>query len=435
MTSSSLTPHLAQYSHARTPQARWLRWRRVPVIRPQHAAEDGVVCLAMVFASFGKPHTLAQCRVACMPARDGITAEHLLEASRTMGLWAEDWVVQGADAFDTFLSLPAIVSWHEHHFVVVERITSRHVILVDPSIGRRRLTRELFDRFCSGVAVTFENGGGETRRALGSIASLVREAFATREARWMTGLLIASTILLQICSLALPIGTLLVLDHILSVGLEPSLSLMVTVILLVVASHAILRFVRSQALVYLRMEVEARWRHRVLSRVFPLPCRGLDALSGQLVSQPIVVCLHAWFVIVSLVLVGAWSPPLAALALSVVCMQVCVAAWATRRLRSGIEKELAADLETRVEFSTSRQRLGSVVDGLVSGMGLCSLLGLLVLGAHEVVAGRLTMAGMLAMNVVAAGALIPVGEMTRDLQQFLMARARFERLREREGWR
>jgi ATP-binding cassette, subfamily B, bacterial len=394
-----------------------------------------VVCLAMVLAWFGKPRTLAQCRAACVPGREGITEEHLVEASRRLGLWADDWVMQGADAFDTFLSLPAIVSWHGRHFVVVERVTRRHVILIDPAIGRRRLTRALFDRFCSGVALTFEHAGNETRRLPDSMKSLLCEAFTTREARWMTGLLIVSTIFLQICSLALPAGTLLVLDHILSAGLEPSLWLMVTVILLVVSSHAILRFVRSQALVHLRMEVEVRWRHRVLSRVFHLPCRDLDDLSGHLVSQPIVVCLHVWFVIVSLIVIAAWSPMLAALALGFVFMQVSVAVWATGRLRSGIERELAADLETRAEFSVSRQRVGSVVDGLISGMGLCSLLGLLVFGAHEVLAGGLTMAEMLAVNVLAAGALIPVGGMARGLQKFLMARARFERLCEREGWR
>jgi ATP-binding cassette, subfamily B, bacterial len=129
------------------------------IIRQRHVAEDGVVCLAMVFAWFGKARTLAQCRAACMPGRDGINTEHLIEASRTCGLWAEDWVVQGADDFETFLPLPAIVSWHERHFVVVERITRRHVILIEPAIGHRRLTRELFDRFCSGVAVTFEHVG------------------------------------------------------------------------------------------------------------------------------------------------------------------------------------------------------------------------------------------------------------------------------------
>ena len=71
-----------------------------------------------------------------------------------------------------------------------------------------------------------------------------------------------------------------------------------------------------------------------------------------------------------------------------------------------------------------------MVEASLSGLGLCSLLGLLVLGAHEVLAGRLTMGAMLALSVLAAGALIPLGEMTGRLQSFLMARARFERLRD-----
>jgi ATP-binding cassette subfamily B protein len=84
----------------------------------------------------------------------------------------------------------------------------------------------------------------------------------------------------------------------------------------------------------------------------------------------------------------------------------------------------------RLELCESRQRFGSMVEASVSGLGLCSLLGLLVLGAHEVLAGRLSVAAMLALNVLAAGALVPLGEMTRSVQRFLIARVRFERLRD-----
>jgi ATP-binding cassette subfamily B protein len=71
-----------------------------------------------------------------------------------------------------------------------------------------------------------------------------------------------------------------------------------------------------------------------------------------------------------------------------------------------------------------------MVEALVSGVGLCSLFGLLVLGAHEVLADRLTMGVMLALEVLAAGVLIPLGELPARVQRFLMARARLERLRD-----
>jgi ABC-type bacteriocin/lantibiotic exporter with double-glycine peptidase domain len=168
-------------------------------------------------------------------------------------------------------------------------------------------------------------------------------------------------------------------------------------------------------------------------------------------------------VIFSLFLIAMWSPVLAALAGGFGLLQVGVAAWAGRRLWIGVEREVAADAETRaclmemwrglsdlktagreayaierwsgfaargLEMSEARQRFGLMVETLGSGMAWCSLLGLLVLGAHEVMAGGLTMAAMLALIVLAAGALMPLGEVSRSLQRFLIARARFETLRD-----
>jgi ATP-binding cassette subfamily B protein len=114
------------------------------------------VCLSMMLVHFGKPRTVTQCRLACGSGLDGITAEDLVEAARTLGLSAQGWIVGGSYDFEVSLSLPAIVSWHDRYFVVVERVTRSHVTLFEPAVGRRRLRRELFDRFCSGVAVTFQ---------------------------------------------------------------------------------------------------------------------------------------------------------------------------------------------------------------------------------------------------------------------------------------
>jgi ABC-type bacteriocin/lantibiotic exporter with double-glycine peptidase domain len=365
-----------------------------------NAVEDGAACLAMMSTYFGKPRTVAQCRAVCASRSEGLTTEDLIEGARMLGFSAKDWIIDGADSFDALLSLPAIVNWHDRYFVIVERVTPTHVILIDPAVGRRRLARELFNRFCSGAAVTFTRADNDRR-----YGRLLRDALKVPESRSMAILLIVSTLALQICSLALPVGLLLIVDHILPLGIEPSPWWVVTSASLVVMAHVILRFVQSEALVHLRMEVEARWKHRVFSR----GVGGMDGASGYLVSQPIVACLHMWFVICSLFLVAWWSPALAGVAAGFCLMQVCVAAWASGRL-------------------AARQSLCSLVDGLMSGMGLCSLLGLLFLGAHEVLAGRLTMAGMLAMNVLAASALIPVGGMTKGLQRFSIARARFERL-------
>jgi ATP-binding cassette, subfamily B, bacterial len=498
------------HMHAWKLAGRWPRWRRVPIIRQRDGIESGAVCLAMVLAYFGRPRMLAQCRVACNPGRDGLIAADLVDAARALGLYARDWIVQGADSFcdsrlHSRLHLPAVVYWQGRRFVIVERITHGHVTIVDPALGRRRLTRGAFDRCCSGVALTFACGeqtalratrawrferrksdqagssndaGGDARRWFDPVRDLLREIRQAPEATWMAGLLIVSTIALQICSLALPIATLLVVDHVLPVAVEPSLLVMGTAGLLVALSHTMLRFVRSEALAHLAMRVETRWGQEMLSRIVRLPFRilqrhtatdlltrigGNDAIRGYVAAQAIAACLDGWFVIFSLLLMAVWSPVLAALAGGVGLLQIGLAVAASRRLRIGIEREVAADAEAqaclmdvlcgladvkvagcqehaierwsvltrrRLEVSECRQRFGSMVEASLSGIGLCALLGLLVLGAHEVLAGRLSMGVMLALSVLAAGALIPLGEMTGRLQSFRLARARFERLRD-----
>jgi ABC-type bacteriocin/lantibiotic exporter with double-glycine peptidase domain len=367
---ATFTTHLSRIWHRRRATGSNHTRTTSTVMRQQDGNESGVGCLAMLLAYFGKARTLAQCRVACDAGRERITSEHLVDAARKLGVEADGWVVQGADAFDVFqLPLPAIVYWQDCRFVVVERVARRHVTIVDPAHGRRRLARDVFDRLCSGVAVT-----------------LAGDAFRTPEALWMTGLLIVSTVALQVCRLALPLGTLLVVEHVVG-GIESSLFWIGVATVLVVLSHTILLFVRSQAVARLGVIGEARWRH-----------------------ESIVACLDGWFVIFSLFLVAMWSPALAALAGGFGLLQVCVVAWARRRVRS-------------------------MVEALVSGMTLCSLLGLLVLGAHEVLAGRLTVAVMLALNVLAAGALIPLGEVTVSLVASRGAGDVGEGDREREGWR
>ena len=97
------------------------------------------MCLAMVLAYFGRPRMLAQCRVACDPGRDGLTAADLVDAARVLGLYARDWVVQGADTFcdSRFcprLHLPAIVYWQGRHFVVRR---ARHSSDASPSLTLR----------------------------------------------------------------------------------------------------------------------------------------------------------------------------------------------------------------------------------------------------------------------------------------------------------
>src|SRR5436853_3545971 len=75
-----------------------------------------------------------------------------------------------------FVSLRVIVHWEFNHFMVVERWATDHVDVVDPAVGRKRLSREEFELGFTGVVIMMEPGeqflrhGMASRLTLGSYA-------------------------------------------------------------------------------------------------------------------------------------------------------------------------------------------------------------------------------------------------------------------------
>src|SRR5262245_56187363 len=139
------------------------RARRVPVLRQLTTTECGAACLAMILSYHGRATEVAECRAAMEIGRDGATALAVAQAARRYGLRVNAFSLGLGDL--PHLQLPAIAHWQFDHFVVLERWSSSHAEIVDPKVGRRRLTAAEFTADFTGVALTFDPGVGFERRA------------------------------------------------------------------------------------------------------------------------------------------------------------------------------------------------------------------------------------------------------------------------------
>ncbi len=245
------------------------RFRRVPFVPQMELTECGAASLAMVLHYHGSEVPLSLTRQACGVGRDGVSAGRIYKAAARFGLRASAFKSELEQLGE--LALPAIVHWEFNHFVVLERITARSVVIVDPAVGRRRLSREEFSRAFTGVVLTFEPTPSFVKQR-GKSRSLARYAERLRSLRstWLT--VLWSALLLELLGLAFPALTQVLVDHVLLPTRErwlwPVLALVVSSALCILTVTAI--------------------RDRVLRRLhFALDVDLMSGFTAHLLSLPL----------------------------------------------------------------------------------------------------------------------------------------------------
>jgi ATP-binding cassette, subfamily B, bacterial len=193
-----------------------MKERRVPVILQVAAADCGSACLAMIVRYFGRSTSLSECRELCGAGRDGTTAESLAKTARELGLQVRAVLLRSGDL--SGLRLPAIAHWNHNHFIVVESWSPKSVRVVDPSLGRLRLSSAEFAEGFTGILLSFSDAGmmkpeGSAPRS--PWAQFLSETLRSRGFAPLAVQIICASLLLQALGLSIPLFTKILIDDVL----------------------------------------------------------------------------------------------------------------------------------------------------------------------------------------------------------------------------
>lgn len=106
-------------------------------VRQRDSHDCGVACLVMVCQHYGRNISLERTRQLCHIKRTGVSLLGISEAAEIMGLRTQG-VLCDLDTLQE-INLPAILHWHQNHFVVLTRIEkkAKNVLfyhIADPAI-------------------------------------------------------------------------------------------------------------------------------------------------------------------------------------------------------------------------------------------------------------------------------------------------------------
>lgn len=130
--------------------------KKVPYIGQVQESECGLCCVAMVMAYYGNKQLVKDLGKIVEIGRDGVSFNDLRNIVNHFKFDAEFYEVS-LSRISEINSGPLVVYWNNNHYIVLEKVKNNIFHIIDPNIGRMKLSKEEFEKgFCNLVMLINE---------------------------------------------------------------------------------------------------------------------------------------------------------------------------------------------------------------------------------------------------------------------------------------
>ncbi|MGC4808931.1 peptidase domain-containing ABC transporter [Micromonospora sp. DT228] len=436
---------------------------RVPVIIQTHSTECGPSCLAMVLGGLGRTTEVRELRPQFGVGRDGTSARRIIEVAGDYGLTGRGLRVDAEGLAD--VRLPAIAHWGKDHFTVVEKVERRRISVVDPGLGRRRLTRQEFFADFSGTIMEF-TASAELEHKRSRLRDHLAIRFMRDLFRLAPGLIIlaiALSAVVQVLGLASAWATKYGVDDLVGKGAD-TLRVFAVCVVAYVLTQGLVTLSRGMSLLLLQRHLDGYLGRRFMTHLMRLPyayfqTRGAGdlmtrlgsnmAVREMLTSQVFTMLLDVLFVLVYAVILLTVSPSHAAIVAVLAVAQASIILLTLRPVHERAQRELNADGKAQssaidtlagaeflkssglsewalrrwndrfsdsVQASFKRRQVDVFTDSAMGIFQSAAPLTLLIFGIIQVVDNGMSLGTMLGLNVIAGLLLAPITQLMGGLR-------------------
>ena len=325
-----------------------------PILQAE-AAECGLACLAMVATHHGHRCSLAELRQRFGLSLKGASLARLAEIARGLGLQPRPLRLELEDLEK--LRLPCVLHWDMNHFVVLTRLARRGATVFDPGFGERLLRLDELSTHFTGVALELAPGHDFVRRPPPPAISLRQLTGRIRGLGGALAQLLGLSLALQVLVVLAPFYLQWVIDQALVSADRGLLTLLALafggLLLLQVATG----WVRGAAVLHLSSRLGQQWTGNVFAHLLRLPLAfferrqladvvsrlgSVQAIQRSLTTSAVEAVVDGAMALVTLAMMLAYSPRLAALTGLAVLVYLAMRAATYGRLRRGTERQLVA---------------------------------------------------------------------------------------------
>ena len=129
--------------------------KKISYVKQTDLKDCGVACLLAIMKYYGGYATKEYLREITKTTREGVSVYDLVEGSKILGF--ETKAIKGdilTIKEDTPLISHVIMN-NLGHFIVIMKVTSKHITIMDPSCGIKTLTKEEFQKITTNVYILY----------------------------------------------------------------------------------------------------------------------------------------------------------------------------------------------------------------------------------------------------------------------------------------
>lgn len=239
------------------------------LVNQSEASECGLACLATAASAFGLHIDLSEMRRRFGAAGRGTTLAQLIQYGQRLDFACRALRLELEDLGK--LKIPAILHWDLNHFVVLSRVKTDKVTVLDPAVGERVLSLTEVSKHFTGVALeltpTVDFVPVDTRRRI-RLADLLGKVAGLRRSM-VQFLLIA--LALESFAIVAPLFNQLVIDEAIVSGDHELLLVLALGFLLLFAIQTAIGIARAWVIARFSTDLGLQWTANVFMRLIRLP--------------------------------------------------------------------------------------------------------------------------------------------------------------------
>lgn len=254
------------------------------LIYQSEAAECGLACVAMIANHHGHQLDLSTLRNRYAVSLKGANLQHLMQLGDQMGLAGRALRLDLEHLSQ--LQLPCILHWNMNHFVVLKKVSAKHIVILDPGAGERKVAMDEVSTSFSGVALELKPT--QEFKKVDERVKLGLSAFWTKVEGLVPSLLkiFALSLMLQLFLLASPYYMQLVVDDVLISMDQPLLTVLALGFGLMMLLKVVTQALRGWVILHLGSVMNLQMATNLFRHLLHLPLNYFEKRHiGDIVSR------------------------------------------------------------------------------------------------------------------------------------------------------